>query len=134
MAAAHGPDSGLECGALSFWRPPVLRRLRRSKLTQRWRAFVVALGLYAALGAYAVLFVNRLPGRGLVRGATYGVVPWLLAQLVVMPMMGAGFFSGSFVSAAGSLMGHLVYGAVLGAIYGVPADDPCPACDAPARV
>ncbi len=97
-----------------------------------WMAhFVIGVGLALV---YAVLFVNRLPGRGFVRGATYGVVPWLMAQLVVMPMMGAGFFSGSFVSAAGSLMGHLVYGAVLGAIYGVPTDDVCPACDAPARV
>ena len=57
-----------------------------------------------------------------------------IAQLIVMPMMGAGFFSGSFVGAAGSLMGHLVYGAVLGAIYEVPTGDPCPACAAPARV
>jgi hypothetical protein len=33
-----------------------------------------------------------------------------------MPMMGAGFFSGSL--AAASLMGHLVYGAVLDNVYG----------------
>jgi len=33
-------------------------------------------------------------------------------------MMGAGLFSGSAMVAAGSLMGHLVYGAVLGAVYG----------------
>ena len=40
-----------------------------------------------------------------------------MAQLVVLPMMGAGLFSGSALVAAGSLMGHLVYGAVLGAVY-----------------
>lgn len=34
-----------------------------------------------------------------------------------MPMMGAGFFSGSLMAATGSLMGHLVYGAVVGAVY-----------------
>lgn len=62
MAAAAGADSGLECGALSFWRPPVLRRLRRSKLTPRWRAFVAALGIYAALGAFAVLFAPDYAG------------------------------------------------------------------------
>jgi hypothetical protein len=33
-------------------------------------------------------------------------------------MMGAGFFSGSLVAAIGSLMGHLVYGAVVGTVYG----------------
>jgi len=33
--------------------------------------------------------------------------------------MGAGFFSGSVVAAVGSLIGHLVYGGVIGAVYGV---------------
>jgi hypothetical protein len=33
-------------------------------------------------------------------------------------MMGAGFFSGSLVAAIGSLMGHLVYGAAMGTVYG----------------
>jgi uncharacterized membrane protein YagU involved in acid resistance len=68
--------------------------------------------------AFAALFAPRLPGPSLIRGMAYGVVPWLAAQLVVMPMMGAGFFSGSAAAALGSLMGHLVYGAVLGAVYG----------------
>ncbi len=48
--------------ALSFWRPPIITRLRRSKLTRRWRAFVIALALYAALGAVAVLFARDLAG------------------------------------------------------------------------
>jgi len=67
---------------------------------------------------YAALFADRLPGSNAVRGALYGLAPWLLAQVVVMPMMGAGLCSGSAMVAAGSLMGHLVYGAVLGAVYG----------------
>ncbi len=35
-----------------------------------------------------------------------------------MPMMGMPIFSGSFVTALGSLIGHLVYGGVVGAVYG----------------
>jgi uncharacterized membrane protein YagU involved in acid resistance len=69
--------------------------------------------------AYAFFFVSRIPGPGLARGAIYGLLPWLAAQLVVMPMMGAGFFSGSVAAAVGSLIGHLVYGGVIGAVYGV---------------
>jgi hypothetical protein len=57
---------------------------------------------------YGTLFVTRLPGPGFVRGALYGFVPWIVAQLVVMPMMGAGLFGGSFGAGFGSLMGHLV--------------------------
>lgn len=67
---------------------------------------------------YAAGFVHRLPGPAWIRGAVYGLVPWIVAQLVVMPMMGAGLFGGSFGAGFGSLMGHLVYGAVLGGVYG----------------
>ena len=68
---------------------------------------------------YALFFASRLPGPGIARGAIYALLPWLTAQVVMMPMMGAGFFSGSAVAAAESLMGHLVYGGVMGAVYGV---------------
>lgn len=67
---------------------------------------------------YAAVFAQRLRGPAAVRGMLYGVAPWLLAQLVVMPMMGAGLFSGSALVAGGSLMGHLIYGAVVGVAYG----------------
>ncbi len=67
---------------------------------------------------YAALFAGRLPGPPALSGALYAVGPWLMAQVVVMPMMGMGLFSGSMLAAGGSLMGHLVYGAVLGSLYG----------------
>jgi hypothetical protein len=48
-----------------------------------------------------------------------------MAQIIIMPMMsvmnGGGFinglFSGSIILAIASLMGHFVFGAVLGALY-----------------
>jgi hypothetical protein len=67
---------------------------------------------------YGFAFAGRLPGPGPLRGMAFGVAPWLLAQVVVMPMMGAGFFSGSALVAGASLMGHLIYGGVVGAVYG----------------
>jgi uncharacterized membrane protein YagU involved in acid resistance len=69
---------------------------------------------------YAFLLYGILPGSPAVKGMIWGVVLWLLAQVVVMPVMGAGFFSGSLLAALGSLMGHLVYGALLGWIAGSP--------------
>lgn len=59
------------------------------------------------------------------RGALFGILPWLMAQILVMPMMSmlngmpftAGLFSGSIIMSADSLVSHLVYGAVLGSIY-----------------
>lgn len=67
---------------------------------------------------YRGLVVSRLPGPPPVRGMLFSVAPWLMAQLMVMPMMGMGLFSGSVALAGGSLIGHLVYGAVLGGVAG----------------
>ncbi|TAK33301.1 MAG: hypothetical protein EPO40_00500 [Myxococcaceae bacterium] len=78
-----------------------------------WMAHVM-IGVGLAMG-YAVA-AQRLPGHGALRGTLYGVAPWLMAQLVVMPLMGAGLFGGSALGAMGSLMAHLVYGAIVGAI------------------
>ena len=36
-------------------------------------------------------------------------------------MMGMPVFSGSFAMAGGSLIGHLIYGAALGGMYGHPS-------------
>ncbi len=67
---------------------------------------------------YALL-AARLPGPAAVRGTLYGVAVFLVAQLVVTPMMGGGVFSGgNLVMIMGSLLGHLVYGGIVGAIYG----------------
>lgn len=73
-----------------------------------------------ALG-YA-LVAPWLAGPPAVRGGLYAIAPFLMAQILVIPMMGMPLFSGSWVLAVGSLIGHLVYGAVVGALYGsVPA-------------
>lgn len=78
------------------------------------------IGSILAVG-YA-LVAGWLPGPPVVRGAIYSIAPFLVAQIVMMPMMGMPIFSGSMVMAMGSLIGHLVYGAVVGGVYGpVPA-------------
>lgn len=70
---------------------------------------------------YTYVLYERLPGSPAVRGTTWGVILWLLAQTMVMPMMGGGLFSsqmGGMMAAMGSLVGHLVYGSLLGGIAG----------------
>jgi hypothetical protein len=81
-----------------------------------WMAHLMV-GVVLAL-IYSGLAAPHLPGPPVLRGMVYSLAPWLLAQLMVMPMMGMGLFSGSVVLATGSLIGHLVYGVVLGAIVG----------------
>lgn len=68
---------------------------------------------------FALVFVKvvapMLKGAYLIRGLVFGLVLFLLAQLIVMPLMGNGVFSGGHMPAImGSLVGHLVFGALLG--------------------
>jgi uncharacterized membrane protein YagU involved in acid resistance len=71
---------------------------------------------------YAWLFQGRLPGGPVVAGALYGFLVFLLAQVAVTPMMGGAVFSGGDVPMImGSLLGHLVYGGVVGGMLGAPA-------------
>lgn len=78
----------------------------------------LTIGVVLAL-IYAVV-APKLPGAPPVRGALYGLAPWIVAMVVVMPMMGMPVFGGGTPPALGSLVGHLVYGAIVGAIYGHP--------------
>ncbi len=87
-----------------------------------------AIGIVLALIFAAVAF--SIPGSPVVAGALYGVAPWLLAQIAVLPMMGMPLFSGSAAMAGGSLLGHLVYGGVVGMIYGRAIVEQTPAAAA----
>jgi uncharacterized membrane protein YagU involved in acid resistance len=62
---------------------------------------------------FALLLYRFLPGPPILKGSEFGFVLWLTSQAVVMPVMGAGFFSshiGGFRAVIASLFGHLVYG------------------------
>jgi uncharacterized membrane protein YagU involved in acid resistance len=76
--------------------------------------------------AYALVAFRFLPGPPVLRGVLWGVVLWLVAEMMVMPMAGAGFFSseiGGAKAVFAALMGHLVYGALLGFISGTAVLD-----------
>lgn len=71
---------------------------------------------------YVSVALTRLPGAPFVRGLAYGFLVFLLAQSLLLPLVSGGFFSGGNLSMlTGSLLGHLVYGGVLGWVYGEPA-------------
>lgn len=84
-----------------------------------WIAHLM-IGIVLAL-AYAGAFLERLPGPPIARGALFSLIPWLMAQVIVIPMMGMPLFSGSMAMAGGSLIGHLMYGTVLGGVVGEAA-------------
>jgi uncharacterized membrane protein YagU involved in acid resistance len=76
--------------------------------------------------AFVFLLYRFLPGSPITKGITFGVLLWLTSQVLVMPIMGAGFFSahiGGVKAAAASLLGHLAYGGLVGLFSGLAQED-----------
>ncbi len=87
--------------------------------------FLVHLMISAIIGAGFGITLNQFAvskARSTTAGLLYGAFWWLLGPLTLMPlMMGMGFGSQWSVAAARSalpsLMGHLIYGGILGFTY-----------------
>jgi uncharacterized membrane protein YagU involved in acid resistance len=76
--------------------------------------------VFPAIDVYGLY--AHFPGSPAIRGTIWGVALWFVAHTVVMPMMGAGLFSsamGGMMAAMGSLIGHILYGSLLGIIASV---------------
>ena len=120
-AITAGVLGSLAFSAIGLWVTPLLVVLRSNpvdmlaeslggNLALAWAAH---LAIGAVLAVIYALVAARLPGPPAVRGALFALAPWLLATLLsamsgmlALPM------------AIGSLLGHLAYGIVMGAIYG----------------
>ena len=73
---------------------------------------------------YVYLLYRWLPGTPWQKGLLWGLILWLGLETVMVPMMGGGIFStemGGMKAVMAALIGHLVYGVLLGAIAGAPA-------------
>ena len=62
---------------------------------------------------------ERLPGGPLMEGVVLALIGWLVMMIMVMPLAGAGLFALGLGIAAPvmTLMLHIIFGAVLGAVY-----------------
>jgi len=70
---------------------------------------------------YVLVVYHLIGGTPFVRGLVFGVALWLLAVVVVMPIAGAGVLMsnvGGMVAVLASLVAHLLYGGILGAVAG----------------
>lgn len=80
--------------------------------------FMIGVVLY---GAAIATVGARLPGNNhVVHGLILGVAGWLVMMVMLMPMVGTGLFGISLGMMAPimTLMLHLIFGAVLGWVYG----------------
>lgn len=72
-------------------------------------------------GILFALTTNMWPGGSYtVKGISFSIVAWLLMMLVPMPMAGAGLFGLNIgiMAPVATLVLHIIFGAVLGAVYG----------------
>lgn len=69
--------------------------------------------------AFAIIGGSLPGGSSTVRGIVLGIIGWLMMMLVLMPMMGAGFFAMNMgmMAMVATLMLHIIFGAVLGLVY-----------------
>ena len=73
---------------------------------------------------YALVLFRFRPGAPWQKGLLSGVIFWLGLEILMMPMIGGGFFSshmGGMKIVVAALIAHLVYGAALGGIAGAAA-------------
>ena len=72
-------------------------------------------------GAFALLEQNLPGGDFWVKGVVLGVGAWLIMMVAMMPMAGVGFFGMQLgiMAPVLTLVMHLVFGAVLGGVYGM---------------
>ncbi len=56
------------------------------------------------------------------RGGIFLILVYFVAMLVIMPMLGQGFFLSSAPKAMVAFVGHVVFGLSMGAIIGEPSN------------
>ena len=86
-------------------------------------AWMVGMVIHLMMGiliyplVYGILLRRYLPGSALVRGLIWGSILWMMMEVDVMPMLGAGVFGingPGMMGAVAALMAHRVYGGLLG--------------------
>ena len=76
------------------------------------------LGAVAFPAVFAFVLWDKLPGDPWMKGLVFGLALYVVAQVVVMPIAGAGMLSANhpdqMMALLGSLIGHAIYGLILG--------------------
>ena len=86
--------------------------------------FMIGIVLWGTLFAW---LDPTLPGEShWLKGIVFAAGAWLIMMIAMMPMAGAGFFGShlGMTAPAMTLMLHIVFGFVLGAVYALERPDP----------
>ncbi|MBB3230186.1 MULTISPECIES: DUF6789 family protein [Halomonas] len=116
----------LAAGIIPWYDPIEVMNLAAQDLLGTPDSRMLAWGIHFAVGTliWGVLFallVPYLPGRTPTRrGLEFGVASWLVVMVTVFPLAGSGLFGLGLglVAPLSMLLAHVVFGAVIGAVYG----------------
>ncbi len=79
------------------------------------------LALVAFPIGYMIIAYEYFPGPYILRGTIWGILLWLGAMAVIVPLAGQPIFFGFGMPMVAALVAHIVYGIILAAIVGKPA-------------
>ncbi|TLF50389.1 hypothetical protein FEI13_09435 [Halomonas urmiana] len=116
----------LAAGIIPWYNPIEVMNLAAQDVLGTPDSRMLAWGIHFAVGTliWGLLFallVPYLPGRTPTRrGLEFGVASWLVVMLTVFPLAGSGLFGLGLglVAPLSMLIAHLIFGAVIGAVYG----------------
>ncbi len=116
----------LEAGFMTWFNPIQIMNLSAHQALGTPNNAAIGWGLHFIVGTVLwgglfITLVKVLPGTTYARkGLLFGILAWLLVMLTVFPLAGSGFFGTGFGLAIplSTLIAHLVFGAVLGYVYG----------------
>jgi len=89
--------------------------------------WVLGMLIHFALGslvfpvAYVFVVFGFLPGPPPLKGVLWGILLWVPAMVVTMPILGQGFFMSQTLGMKGAMaafMAHIIYGGVFGTVAG----------------
>lgn len=115
----------LSAGVMPWYNPIEIMNLTAHNLLGTPDSLVVGWVIHFLVGTviWGLLFVKLspyLPGSNDTRrGLVFGLGAWLVVMLTVFPMAGSGLFGLGLglVAPISTLLGHIVFGLVLGATY-----------------
>ena len=80
-------------------------------------AWIVYFGMGVGLAYGYGQFKDKLPAHSFGGGMMYALILWGAMEVILMPIFGMGFFSGSMMAAVSAFFGMMFYGATVGYLY-----------------
>ncbi|MCG6657562.1 hypothetical protein HOP52_07275 [Halomonas campisalis] len=116
----------LSAGLMPWYNPIEIMNLTSQRVLGTPNSIFVGWTIHFLVGTliWGTLFAlleSHMPGKTYTRrGLEFGLFTWVVVMVTVFPLAGSGFFGMGFgvIAPISTLLGHIVLGLVLGAVYG----------------